>query len=135
MASETPYNKQYRNYEKPSWSPPEQAFGIVWSILYVFIAIVNIWVIIALVRNAISWQIALPFWLNLHFNFIFTPIQFRLKNNYLACLDIVLVLTTIVWSMLAIWSYSPWPSLLYAPYLLWVLFATILQFSITWLNR
>jgi tryptophan-rich sensory protein len=79
--------------------------------------------------------IVLPFILNLIFNFAFTPIQFGLQNNYLAALDILLVLGTLIWAIVSIWPYSK--ALAYAqfPYLLWVCFATVLQLTVTWLNR
>ena len=131
MSEEEKYQRQYRSFPKPSWAPPQETFGIVWPILYVFILVVNVWVIFALVSGKISWLVALPFWLNILFNVMYTPIQFRLKNDALAIADILLVLATIIWSMVAIWSYSAWPAILFIPYLLWVGFATTLQLAIT----
>ena len=78
--------------------------------------------------------IILPFILNLVFNFAFTPIQFGLKNNLLAGVDILLVLITLVWAMIAIYPHVRWITYIQIPYLLWVSFATILQFIITILN-
>jgi translocator protein len=78
--------------------------------------------------------VALPFILNLLFNFLFTYFQFGLKNNILASLDIILILATLIWAMIAIYPYFPWVVFVNIPYLLWVSFATILQFSITYLN-
>ena len=49
--------------------------------------------------------------------------------------DAVLVLGTLVWAMAAIWRRARWVALVNIPYLLWVGFATVLQLSITWLNR
>lgn len=80
-------------------------------------------------------MIAVPFILNLLFNAIFTPLQFGLKNNLLAAIDITLVLATLIWAMIAIYKYVPWVTYMMIPYLLWVSFATVLQFTITWLNR
>jgi len=79
--------------------------------------------------------VALPFILNLIFNFAFTPIQFGLKNNLLASLDILLVLVTLIWAIISIWPHIRWISYIQIPYLLWVGFATILQLTITFLNR
>lgn len=121
----------YRQLNKPRWAPDEKVFGQVWSKLYVVIAIVNIWVVVLLIQNKIDWKIALPFWLNLFFNAIFTPIQFGLKNNLLATFDILLVLITIVWAMWVIWPHAYWLALAYIPYLVWVGIATVLQISIT----
>lgn len=125
----------YRQLKKPTWPPPESLFGQVWSVLYVIIFVVNGAVISMLARGTISWMVALPFWLNLFFNSIFTPIQFGLRNNLLAVIDILLVLGTIVWSMIAIWPHSKWIVVAYIPYLIWVSIATVLQISIFWLNR
>jgi len=70
-----------------------------------------------------------------HFHFSFTPIQFGLKNNYLAALDILLVLITLIWAMLAIFPHERWITYIQIPYLLWVIFATVLQLTVTYLNR
>ena len=88
-----------------------------------------------------AWQkqvpliVALPFILNLIFNFAFTPLQFGLKNNLLAAADILLVLATLIWAMIAIWPYARSVTYIQIPYLLWVSFATILQLTITYLNK
>jgi len=79
--------------------------------------------------------VALPFVLNLIFNFSFTYFQFGLKNNLLASIDIVLVLLTLVWALLAVYPYFKWIAVANIPYLLWVIFATVLQLTITWMNR
>ncbi|MEX0595406.1 MAG: TspO/MBR family protein, partial [Candidatus Paceibacterota bacterium] len=76
----------------------------------------------------------LPFILNVFFNIIFSPIQFGLRNNLLAAIDITLILATIIWAMFAIWPYMKWVALMQIPYLIWVCIATTLQFSITYLN-
>ena len=128
-------NEYYKNLKKPSWSPQEQVFGQVWSVLYVIIIAVNAYVIWQFARGSISWKVALPFWLNLFFNLIFTPIQFGLKNNLLASVDIMLVLATIIWAMVAIWPVKKYISLVFVPYLLWVIIATVLQVQIYLLNR
>jgi tryptophan-rich sensory protein len=49
--------------------------------------------------------VALPFILNLIFNILFTPIQFGLKNNLLATVDILLVLGTLIWALVAIYPH------------------------------
>jgi tryptophan-rich sensory protein len=125
----------YSTLIKPTWAPPSYLFGPVWSFLYILIAISFGKVFYLAYQKEISFMIALPFILNIFFNLIFSPIQFGLKNNLLAALDISLVLVTLVWAMIAIYKHSPWISYIQIPYLLWVCFATVLQFSVTWLNR
>jgi benzodiazapine receptor len=91
---------QYTNYKRPKWSPPSWLFAPVWTILYILIAISYGYVVYALIYKALPLVIAVPFVLNLIFNFSYTFIQFRLKNFALALLDILLVLGTLIWSLL-----------------------------------
>lgn len=124
----------YQTLIRPSWAPPSWLFGPVWSVLYVLIAISFGKVFLSLWQKQISFMVALPFILNLVFNLIFTPIQFGLKNNLLAGIDILLVLATLVWAMIVIYPHIKWVSYIQIPYLVWVLFATVLQLTITYLN-
>jgi tryptophan-rich sensory protein len=125
----------YQTLIKPTWAPPSWIFGPVWTFLYILIAISFGKVFIALAQKQIPFIVALPFILNLIFNLIFTPIQFGLKNNILAAMDISLVLITLVWAMIAIYPHIKWVTYILSPYLIWVCIATVLQFTVTWLNR
>jgi tryptophan-rich sensory protein len=107
----------------------------VWTFLYVLIAISFGKVFLMAWQKQIAFVVVLPFILNLVFNFAFTPLQFGLKNNLFAAIDILLVLITLVWAMLAIYPYARWIAYIQIPYLLWVSFATALQITITYLNR
>jgi tryptophan-rich sensory protein len=86
-------------------------------------------------RKEIPFIVVLPFILNLIFNLAFSPIQFGLQNNLLASFDILLILATLIWAIIAIYPYVKWVAFLQTPYLLWVSFATFLQLTITYLNR
>ncbi len=125
----------YQNLIKPTWAPPSYLFGPVWTFLYVLIAISYGYVFYLYFTKKIPLIVVLPFILNLIFNFIFSPIQFGLQNNLLASIDILLILGTLIWAILSIFSYIPWVSYVNIPYLLWVSFATVLQLTITYLNR
>jgi tryptophan-rich sensory protein len=124
----------YQTLIKPSWAPPSWLFGPVWSVLYAIIAVSFGTVFYKAITGKIGWFVALPFALNLIFNFAFTPLQFGLKNNLLASIDILLVLATLIWALLAVWPHLRWVVYANLPYLLWVLFATILQITVTYLN-
>jgi tryptophan-rich sensory protein len=106
----------------------------VWSVLYVIIAASFGYVAYLYFKGTIPFAVLLPFILNLIFNAAFTPLQFGLKNNLLATIDIVLVLSTLVWALYAIYAYVPWVAYVNIPYLAWVSFATVLQITITYLN-
>lgn len=124
----------YQALVKPSWAPPSYIFGPVWTFLYVIIAVSFGKAFLMFFKGEVSFYVVLPFVLNLVFNFLFTPIQFGLKNNALAFVDIVLVFGTLIWSMLSIYPYAKWIALVNIPYLLWVSFATVLQLTITLKN-
>lgn len=128
----------YSQLIKPTWSPPSWLFGPVWTVLYAVIAISFGTVFYKAFTKQILWIVALPFALNLLFNFAFTPLQFGLKNNLLSAIDILLVLGTLIWALIALWSTSAdlrWIVYVNIPYLLWVSFATVLQLTITYLNH
>lgn len=128
-------SSQYQDYKKPRWAPPSWVFGAVWTVLYIVIAISFGYVGYLFVAGRIAGIIALPFLLNLVFNSAFTAIQFRLRNFALAALDVLLVLATLAWAMIAIYPIAPWVAYANIPYLAWTAFATVLQLTVTALNR
>jgi translocator protein len=125
----------YSTLIKPSWSPPSWLFGPVWSFLYLLIAVSFGKVMLMGWKKEVPFMVVLPFILNLIFNFAFTPLQFGLKNNLFAAIDILLVLGTLIWAMMTIFPHAKWVAYIQIPYLLWVSFATILQLTITYLNK
>ena len=149
----------YSELAKPFFAPPAWLFGPVWTVLYILIAISFGYVFVTYLKrrgdhagllwggtqvegsnqgvflqNEITGLIVLPFFLNLIFNFAFTPIQFGLRNNLLATIDILLVIGTLIWAMMVIFPIKKWVTYINIPYLLWGLFATTLQLSVTILN-
>ncbi|MES2975474.1 MAG: TspO/MBR family protein [Pseudomonadota bacterium] len=125
----------YAQLDKPFFAPPAGVFGPVWAVLYLVIAITFGYVLWQCVRKRMPWSVFLPFGLNLVFNLAYSPIQFGLKNNELASVDVLLILGTLVWALATIWNRVRWVAYANVPYLLWVAFATVLQLTITWMNR
>lgn len=125
----------YQTLIKPTWSPPAWLFGPVWTVLYGIIVASYGYVGYLFFTKKVPFMVVLPFILNLIFNVIFTPIQFGLKNNFLASIDILLILGTLIWALIVIFPYARWVSFINIPYLLWVAFATVLQLTITVLNK
>jgi benzodiazapine receptor len=125
----------YSTLIKPTWAPPSWLFGPVWGVLYAVIAVTYGTVFYKFYTKELPIIVALPFALNLIFNFSFTYFQFGLKNNLLASVDILLILATLIWALIAIYPHIKWIALANTPYLLWVCFATVLQLTITWMNR
>lgn len=124
----------YQTLIKPTWAPPSWLFGPVWTILYLLIALSFGTVLYRVYKKKLKRSFAWPFILNLIFNFSFTPLQFGLRSNLLAALDILLVLVTLIWSLKIIYPKIRWVTYINLPYLAWVSFATILQLTVTYLN-
>jgi len=124
----------YQTLKKPSWAPPNWLFGPVWSVLYAIIAVSFGTVFILALTRKVPWVLVVPFALNLVFNFAFSPIQFGLRNNLLAAADVLLVVGTLIWALITVLPYAPWIAYVNIPYLLWAIFAAVLQLTITVLN-
>src|SRR3954469_9236421 len=125
----------YNGLAKPTWTPTPSTIGLVWQILYPIILVTFLFVFVQAARRKIGWRVPLPFPTTLVANLIFTPIQFGLRNLPLASLDILIVWATIPWSMVAVWRHYRWVAVAQVPYLVWVTLATLLQLSITAMNR
>ncbi|MCA9375099.1 tryptophan-rich sensory protein [Candidatus Dojkabacteria bacterium] len=133
-----PTQEWYTTLIKPIWAPPRWLFGPVWTVLYAIIAVSFGTVFYKASTKQISWIVALPFALNLVFNFAFRPIQLGLNNNLLASIDILLVVGTLIWAFVLLWNPVPelrWVVYANIPYILWGTFATVLQLTITFLNK
>lgn len=125
----------YQELIKPTWAPPSWLFGPVWTLLYAIIIATFGYVVYLYFQGRIPFIVLLPFLLNIVFNLAFTPLQFGLRSNALAAADIALVLVTLTWALIVIYPHARIVTYANVPYLLWVIFATILQFTITFLNR
>ncbi len=133
--ADVPWMDWYQSLAKPSWTPVPRTIGLIWQVLYPVILGSFGFVFVQAGRGKIPWLVAVPFAINLAANLVFTPIQFGLRNLPLAALDIVLVWGTILWMLVTIWPHYRWVAFAQGPYFLWVSIATVLQLSITWMNR
>lgn len=125
----------YNALNKPSWTPAPAMIGRIWSILYPILFLTLAFVAVQIYRRRLPLSAGIPFALNLVSNLVFTPIQFGWRNLPLASADILLVWGTILWMIAVLWRRYPWIAAAQIPYLAWVSTATVLQLSITWMNR
>jgi tryptophan-rich sensory protein len=124
----------YDSLIKPDWTPPPGTIGLIWQILYPIILISFGFVFFRTFQGKLPRMVALPFAINLASNLIFTPIQFGLRNMPMAALDILIIWSTIIWMIVAIWKYHRIVAVAQFPYFVWVSIATVLQLSITFMN-
>ncbi len=129
------WREWYESLWKPDWTPEPATIGLIWQILYPIILVTFGFVFVQAFRRRLPWLVALPFAINLVANLIFTPIQFGLRSLPLAAADILVVWATIPWMAVAVWKHHRWVALAQLPYFIWVSIATVLQLSISWVNR
>lgn len=124
----------YQVLDKPFFAPPAAVFGPVWTVLYFCIAISFGYVFVQVLTK--KWPISTltPFVINLISNAAFTPLQFWMRSNILASIDIIVVLVTIIWMIRVSLHRNRIVAYAQIPYLLWVAFATVLQLTITVMN-
>ena len=121
----------YLYLNKPSFNPPNWIFGPVWTLLYLLMgfSIYLIWQ-----KKRKNKKVFWIFWVHLFFNAIWTPIFFGLHNLGLAFACIVLIWLFIIYLIISFWKINKLSSIFLWPYLLWVSFAAILNYSIWQLN-
>lgn len=124
----------YNSLAKPNWTPAPSTIGLIWQVLYPMILISFGFVFLQVFRKKLPARLMLPFAINLAANLSFTTIQFGMRNNLLAAVDILIVWSTIIWCVVAVWRHYRWVALIQAPYFVWVTIATVLQLSITVMN-
>jgi translocator protein len=123
----------YRNLEKPSWTPPNAVFGPVWTVLYVLMAVAA-W----LVWKRGGWaahRVALALWVvQVVLNTLWSVFFFGMRNPALGLAEIGLLWLAILATLIAFWRVSRPAGALLVPYLLWVSYASALNFAIWSLN-
>lgn len=133
--TEVPWFEWYQSLAKPSWTPSPQTIGIIWQVLYPVMMLTFGFVFIQALRRKLPPLVALPFVINVIANVAFTQIQFGMRNLPLAAADVLLVWGSIIWMMVSVWPYHRLVAAAQVPYLIWITIATVLQFSITYMNR
>jgi len=121
----------YASLSKPIWTPPNWLFGPVWTILYVAMAIAA-WLVWRKVGvTSIPMQL---FLLQLLLNVAWSAVFFRLRSPGPAFVEIVMLWFAILATSVEFWRVVPPAGWLLLPYLIWVSYATALNFSIWRLN-
>ncbi len=123
----------YTTLAKPKWQPPAWLFGPVWTMIYLLLALSAIlaWHYApAETRTMVIGLFILNGILNLAWSFIF----FRGHSALWAGIEILLLWMTILALIIIAWRFSHVASLLLIPYLIWVAFASVLNWRIVSLN-
>lgn len=123
----------YSQLERPTWAPPAGVFGPVWTALYALMGIAawQVWRIAGFtsVRTAL-----LLFLVQLVINALWSWLFFGWHLGGWAFADVIVLWLLIVATLVAFWQNSRMAGLLLVPYLLWVSFAAVLNYTVWQLN-
>ncbi len=123
----------YAELNKPSWNPPSWIFGPMWTTLYILmgVALARIWHLTS--SQARSTALIL-FGIQLLLNLIWSPIFFGMHKLGLALIVILILVICIILTIRSFVSLDKVSGWLLVPYLLWVSFASFLNYTIYQLN-
>jgi tryptophan-rich sensory protein len=125
----------YAQLSRPSFTPPNWTFGVVWPLLYMMMGI-SAFIIWNKGLDKRIVKVALGiFALQLILNGLWTPIFFGLHLIGLALVEIIILWATILITILTFWKVSKTAALLLLPYILWVSFAVVLNTALFLLNK
>lgn len=122
----------YVTLNKPSWNPPNWLFGPVWTTLYIMMGI----------AFGLVWSSSNPnkdkamtlFYLQFGLNMLWSILFFYLRSPGIALIEIILMLIFILLTTNAFKKVDSRAAYLMLPYIAWVSFATVLNFTIWSLN-
>jgi tryptophan-rich sensory protein len=124
----------YASLTKPSWTPPNLVFPLVWSALYVMMG-VSLWLLWDRAAGTPGRQTTIRlFLLQLGLNAAWSPVFFGLHHTRAALAIILLLASAITATILAAWRTQRLAAWLLAPYLAWVVYAATLNAAIVTLN-
>jgi len=112
---------------RPSITPPNYVFPIVWNILFFLIALSLAFAWIHSKGTREKRSVILAFGINLVLNVLWSALYFGLEQPLWAFFDIVLILFSIIYMMVTAWEIDKKAALMLVPYLIWVNFAAVLN--------
>lgn len=123
----------YAALHKPAWNPPDWVFAPVWNMLFLMMGVAG-WIVWKERQKRPVRQALFLFAIQLALNLCWSIIFFGLRNPGLAFLEILLLWTAILLTMMKFWRIQHVAGFLFLPYLLWVTFAISLNLFLWRLN-
>ena len=124
----------YATLNKPSFTPPNWLFAPVWTTLFVLMGI-SAFLVWRKGLNNRQVKIALGiFGVQLILNILWSAMFFGLRSPIAGLIEIVILWIAILLTILIFLKISMTAALLFIPYILWVSFAAVLNFSLWRLN-
>ncbi|WHH57811.1 TspO/MBR family protein [Petroclostridium sp. X23] len=127
--------EKYQQLVQPSFSPPGWVFSIVWSVLFLLMGIASYRVYNAGIQKPVVKNALIFYTIQLIFNFFWTIIFFRLELRGFAFVWLIILWVLIIITTVKFYKIDKIAGYLMVPYILWVSFAGLLNYSIWQLNK
>ncbi len=123
----------YAALQKPLCSPPNWIFGPVWTVLYVLMGL-SLYLVWTAGQNKEAKGAFALFGAQLGLNVLWSIIFFGLKSPFYAFVEIIVLWAAIALTIRSFRKISKTAAALLIPYIFWVSFAAVLNYSIWVLN-
>lgn len=119
----------YKALSKPAWRPPDWLFAPVWGLLYATIAVSGwlVWREAGIIGAAVPLAVYI---LQLALNACWSPVFFGLHRPDIALVEILALWLSIAATIVLFYPVHAGAAALLLPYLAWVSFASVLNYSI-----
>lgn len=126
----------YEGLAKPIFSPPSMVFPIVWTILYILMGIASYKVYILKYDNIDVSSAIFVYSIQLLLNFLWTIIFFGFRLYGIAFLELIVLILFVILTIKRFYSKAGIKvAALLLPYLIWLIYAGVLNFYIWMLNE
>jgi len=124
----------YASLNKPSFSPPNWIFFPVWTTLFLMMGISLYLVWNKMPKNKDAKKSLMVFGSQLALNVLWSVLFFGLRSPFYGLVEIIFLWLAIALTILKFYRISKNAGFLLVPYILWVTFATFLNYSVWILN-
>lgn len=126
----------YEQLEKPAFAPPAYVFPIVWTILYILMGIAAYNIYILKYENIDASSAMFVYYIQLLLNFFWSIIFFGLRLYGLAFIELLILMFFVILTIKRFYyKGGKVPALLMTPYLIWMIYAGVLNFFVWKLNE
>lgn len=125
----------YHELIKPGFAPPGIVFPIVWTILYILMGTSSYIILSQKKNNSKTKDAMFYYWAQLGLNFLWSILFFGFQLRLTALIDLILLLVFVVIMVYKFYQIKPISAYLNIPYIIWLIYAGILNYFIWFINK
>lgn len=126
----------YEQLEKPVFAPPAYVFPIVWTILYILMGIAAYKIYVLKYENIDTSSAMFVYYIQLLLNFLWSIMFFGLRLYGMAFIELLVLICFVILAIKRFYTKGGKISaLLMMPYLIWIIYAGVLNFYVWMLNE